>query len=141
MVMVTNRAVIALSLALIGDVAPAHHSFSMFEPVKETILAGTVTRFEWTNPHTWIELDVLNGDGTWTHWSIEGGSLVVLQRQGWRSDTLKPGDKITLVMHPLRDGRCGGSLIGLVTASGKTLGQPLYPPKQKASDEGTQPGT
>jgi hypothetical protein len=122
---------VSLGLLLLIGTASAHHSFSMFDSMKETILSGTVTKFEWTNPHTWVEMDVANPDGTVTHYSVEGGSMVALQRQGWRSNTLKAGDKISLVMHPLRDGRPGGSLIGVVTAEGKTLGNPLHPPEKK----------
>jgi hypothetical protein len=121
-------ATLILSAILIPASALGHHSFSMFDPVKEQILVGTVTRFEWTNPHTWIELDVRDADGKLTHWSVEGGSVVGLRREGWTSTTLQPGDRISLVMHPLRSGEHGGSLMGVVTARGKVLGAPLHPP-------------
>jgi hypothetical protein len=114
-------------------VACAHHSFSMFDPKKEQILVGTVTAFQWTNPHTWIELDVHDRDGKVTHWSVEGGSVVGLAREGWTRRTLQPGDRISLVMHPLRSGEHGGSLMGVVTARGKVLGAPLHRPANKSS--------
>ena len=132
------RSVVALMLVvpLLGSLsarALAHHSFSMFDPKQEQILTGTVTAFQWTNPHTWIELDVPNAGGKTTHWSIEGGSVVGLAREGWTRRTLQPGDRISLVMHPLRSGEHGGSLMGVVTAQGKVLGAPLHPPASKSA--------
>lgn len=134
---VLEAAVLAsLSLATLGArVALAHHSFSMFDPKQEQILVGTVTAFQWTNPHTWIELDVHHPDGRVTHWSIEGGSVVGLAREGWTHRTLQPGDRISLVMHPLRSGEHGGSLMGVVTAQGKVLGAPLRPPAKRGTDD------
>jgi Family of unknown function (DUF6152) len=122
-------------LTALSTAAFAHHSFSMFDPKSEQILVGTVTAFQWTNPHTWIELDAPSADGKLTHWSIEGGSVVGLAREGWTRRTLQPGDKISLVMHPLRSGQHGGSLMGVVTAQGKVLGAPLHPPEKKDSAE------
>jgi len=132
------RSVVAVILVvpLLGSLssqALAHHSFSMFDPKQEQILTGTVTAFQWTNPHTWIELDVPNVDGQTTHWSIEGGSVVGLAREGWTRRTLQPGDRISLVMHPLRSGEHGGSLMGVVTAQGKVLGAPLHPPASRSA--------
>jgi len=125
----------SMMLATLGSrVALAHHSFSMFDPQKEQILVGTVTTFQWTNPHTWIELDVRDPDGKVTHWSIEGGSVVGLAREGWTHRTLQPGDTISLVMHPLRSGEHGGSLMGVVTAQGRVLGAPLHPSAKRITE-------
>lgn len=118
---------------LIPAAALAHHSFNMFEPQKEQILVGTITKFEWTNPHTWIEIDAPDPKGKMTHWSLECGSVLALIREGWTRTTLRPGDKVSLVMHPLRNGAPGGSLMGVVTAQGKLLGVPLHPPDRKAA--------
>jgi hypothetical protein len=107
--------------------AQAHHSFAMFDPVKEVVISGTVTQFQWTNPHTWIEMDVSDDKGQVKHWSIEGGSVLGLSRQGWNHNIIKPGDKITLVAHPLKDGSPGGSLMGVTLANGKHLGASLLP--------------
>jgi len=119
-----SAAIVLATLAL-PFAALAHHSFSMFDPVKEIILKGTVTEFQWTNPHTWIELDVVDDKGKKVHWSIEGGSVRGLARQGWQRTTIKPGDKIELVAHPLRDGRPGGSLMGITLADGRHFGDSL----------------
>jgi hypothetical protein len=109
----------------------AHHSFAMFDDTKELVITGEVTEFQWTNPHTWIEMDVAEADGTAKHWSIEAGSVLGLSRQGWKRTTIKRGDKISVVIHPLKSGEPGGSLMGIVTADGRALGEPLIPPDKK----------
>jgi hypothetical protein len=103
----------------------------MFDSAKEQVITGVVTEFQWTNPHTWIEIDAPDANGVLKHWSIEGGSPLGLSRQGWKRTTIRPGDKISLVMHPLRSGEPGGSLMGVVTADGKVLGEPLTPAAKK----------
>jgi hypothetical protein len=128
---------VLLASILLSGAATAHHSFAMFDPRQEVVLHGTVTKFEWTNPHTWIEMDVPDATGNVVHWSIEGGSVVGLAREGWTRHTLQPGDKIALVMHPLRSGEHGGSLMGVVTAAGKSLGASLEAPTKTLS--GAQP--
>ena len=99
----------------------AHHSFAMFDRDKEVTLVGEVKEFQWTNPHSWIQLLVLDPDGSQTEWSIEFGSPNVLARQGWSKGTIKPGDKVTVVINPLKDGSHGGSLVNVTTADGVTL--------------------
>ena len=116
----------ALALAAIGTAALAgpafaHHSFAMFDAQKTVTLNGTVKEFEWTNPHSWIRVMVEDGGGTARQWAIEMNSPAQNAQRGWRSDTLKPGDKVTLTIHPLRDGARGGQFIGVVLAGGQTL--------------------
>src|SRR5437867_1198330 len=82
----------------------AHHSFVMFDTAKQVTLTGSVTSFEWTNPHTYIEIDVPDEAGAVKHWSIELGSPSILRNSGWKHDTLKPGDKIALIVSPLKNG-------------------------------------
>jgi len=86
-----------------------------------------VMQFQWTNPHTWIELDVPDDKGVTQHWSIEGGSPLGLARQGWKRDLLKFGDVVTMVIHPMKDGSSGGSLMGIVLPDGRKFGASLYP--------------
>ncbi len=100
----------------------AHHSFVMFETTKQTKLAGTVTAFEWTNPHCYIELDVKDAAGATTHWSVEMGSPSILQQGGWKFNTLKKGMEITLSLNPLKNGNPGGLLIQATLPDGKSLG-------------------
>ena len=81
--------------------AGAHHSFAMFDSVNKTTITGTVTRFEWTNPHVLIEMDVPGQTGAVTHWSVELGSPSILQRSGWKFSDVKPGAKVTAIGNPL----------------------------------------
>jgi hypothetical protein len=108
-------------LALGAHGAAAHHSFAAFDFERNVILTGTVKEFQWTNPHAWIEVLVPDG-AEQRQWSIEAGSPNMMARQGWKSRTLKPGDKIALVMHPLRSGDTIGSLVSVTLADGTVLG-------------------
>jgi hypothetical protein len=94
----------------------------MFETTKQTKLAGTVTGFEWTNPHCYIELDVKDAAGAVTHWSVEMGSPSILQQGGWKFNTLKKGMEISLSLNPLKNGNPGGLLIQATLPDGKSLG-------------------
>jgi hypothetical protein len=109
--------------ALLGTRALAHHSASMFDVGKQATLAGTVREFQFTNPHCWIQLLVSTADGT-AEWSIEMGSPAHLMRAGWKPNTLKPGDKITIVFHPLREGTNGGSFVSALGDDGRAIGTP-----------------
>jgi hypothetical protein len=118
------KAILGLAAALALAVLPvlAHHSFVMFETTKQTKLAGTVTGFEWTNPHCYIELDVKDAAGAVTHWSVEMGSPSILQQGGWKFNTLKKGMEISLSLNPLKNGNPGGLLIQATLPDGKSLG-------------------
>jgi len=111
-----------LAGALVAVAAPvlAHHSFAMFDQRKLMTLEGTVHEFQWTNPHAFIELDVTVG-GKAQRWSIELNSPNNLTRQGWRRTSLKPGEKISVRIAPLRDGRKGGLFLDLTKPDGSTL--------------------
>lgn len=89
---------------------------------KSITIVGTVKELQWLNPHAWIQMNVSDAAGATVEWSIEMSSPSSLSRQGWKPKTLKPGDKITLVAHPLRDGRPGGSFMTATTADGTKLG-------------------
>ncbi len=104
----------------------AHHSFAMFDRSKETTLVGVVHEFQWTNPHSWIELDVPNQNGSVDKWSIELNSPNNLSRQGWHSDSVKAGDKISVVIWPLRSGEKGGLFISLTLPDGSTLDEAAF---------------
>ncbi|MXO71973.1 DUF6152 family protein [Alteraurantiacibacter buctensis] len=107
-------------LAMMAVPSAAHHSFAMFDGEREIELAGTVREFQWANPHTWVQLDV-TANGRSTMWSIEGRSPNVLARRGWNRLTLRPGDRVTLTVHPLKDGRPGGAIISVRFADGRVL--------------------
>ena len=119
----TSMAVVAAGVVAIARPALAHHSFAMFDSAKELTLVGTVKEFQWTNPHSWIQLNVPDAGGKVTEWSIEGGSPNGLARRGWKSTSLKPGDKVTIKTHPMKDGSAGGSLMTVTMADGKVLGE------------------
>jgi hypothetical protein len=99
----------------------AHHSFAMFDMSKDVTLEGTVRNFDWTNPHIWIDIVVIDKDtGQSVNWSIEGSAPTVLRGYGWRQDSVKYGDKVSLVIHPLKTGTNGGTLAKIVV-NGKAL--------------------
>jgi hypothetical protein len=111
---------------LLAASASAHHSFAMFDRSKEMTLVGVVAEFQWTNPHSWIELDVPNENGGTDKWSIELNSPNNLSRQGWKSNSIKPGDKITVVIWPLRSGEKGGLFISLTLPDGQVLDEAAF---------------
>jgi len=100
----------------------AHHSFTMFDQTKQLTITGIVTDFQWTNPHSYIEIDVPDESGAIKHWAIEMGSPSILQQSGWKFSNLKKGDKTTLVINPLKDGRPGGFLNTATLPDGRVLG-------------------
>jgi hypothetical protein len=112
--------VLAIATALASVPALAHHSFAMFDQTKQMTLEGTVREFQWTNPHSFIELEV-PGAGRVQRWSIELNSPNNLTRQGWRRTSLKAGERISVRIAPLRDGRPGGLFLDLRKADGRVL--------------------
>src|ERR1700756_3771085 len=107
----------AAAVSLAGSPAFAPHSFAMFDGQKTLSLDGTIKEFQWTNPHSWIQLLVKDSSGKVVEWSIEGGGPAIMSRSGWKRTTLKPGDTATVVIHPLKDGGPGGALV-TVTVNG-----------------------
>jgi hypothetical protein len=110
----------AIILATLAVPLLAHHSFTMFDMTKRITLVGSVTSFEWTNPHSYIEIDVPE-EGAVKHWSIEMGSPSILQQSGWKFRSLKKGDKTTLVINPLKTGKAGGFLVVATLPDGRML--------------------
>ena len=90
--------------------AEAHHSFALFDFNKSVMLEGTVKRFEWTNPHAWIFLDVVNDNRQVEEWSIELPAAGALARDGWNKDLVKPGERLSVRINPLKNGAKGGAL-------------------------------
>ena len=110
-----------------GSGLSAHHSFAMFDTTRRVTLEGTVTAFEWTNPHAYIELDVADAAGP-KHWSIELGSPSILMQGGWKFKDLKYGDKVTVIISPLKSGQQGGLLSRITMPDGRVLGNGPIPP-------------
>jgi hypothetical protein len=97
--------------------ATAHHSFAMFDLTKSVRLEGTVKRFDWTNPHSWIFLEVVAPGSTTEQWTIELPSAGALAREGWNKNYLRVGERVILHVNPLKDGRKGGNLEAFVPPS------------------------
>jgi hypothetical protein len=105
--------VFLLVIAAAGMAAPAahgHHSFAMYEREKTVTLSGTVKDYSWSSPHVIIQVLADSAKGGVATWVIEGSSPAVLARGGWTSTLLRPGDKISLGIHPRKDGATGGVL-------------------------------
>ena len=120
-----SRAMIFLAGAMLAALqASAHHSAGLFDDQKSLSLSGTVKSFQWTNPHCWIQL-LVPGEPQPVEWSVELGSPSQLYRIGWKPKTLKPGDKIIVQIHPIRDGTNAGIFISATDAVGKSLVIPL----------------
>jgi hypothetical protein len=118
---------VGLGLAFAGiQAASAHHSFAMFDQSKKLTVKGTVTEFQWTNPHSFLEIDTTGADGKKAHWSLELNSPNNLKRQGWSRNAVKPGDVISVTFNPLRDGKPGGLFNSLVLPNGKTLAEAAF---------------
>jgi hypothetical protein len=120
-----NISVILLLLAAVlgGVTAPAtaHHSFAMFEKKKVATVEGVVKQFAWTNPHVLIDIDVPDEQGGTTRYRIESASINILVHQGWKKNAIKPGDRVTLVFNPLKNGLSGGLLVQVTLANGTVL--------------------
>jgi len=120
---IVSRLTLLAALCVAGS-AWAHHSFAMFDQSKRVTLVGTVREFQWTNPHAWIHLDVPNSSGGVDSWQVELNSPNNLKRQGWKSNSLRVGEKVTLMLNPLKDGTKGGLFIAVTLPDGTVLGDP-----------------
>ena len=116
-------AAFALTALLAAGAALAHHSPIVFDRTKQVTLTGTVTEFRWGNPHSWIHIDVADKDGQVGNWGIEMDPASHLSREGWRASTLKPGDKISVTVFPLRNDEKGGQYISVTLPDGTKLGR------------------
>ena len=129
-----NRLAIASILAALAGGTPAqmacaHHSFAMFDNAKTSTIVGTIKDLDWVNPHSWLDVIAPDPSGKTTVWAFEGNGPSDLYKAGWRRSAIKPGDKITVSFHPLRDGRPGGSLLSVILADGTHLAaSPKRPP-------------
>jgi hypothetical protein len=117
----TLSCIVVLVAVAAGSLA-AHHSPVMFDRSVRKTLVGTVVEFAWMNPHASIQLDVPNEKGGTDRWGVELGSPNSMAKAGWRSTVLKPGDKVTVVVNPLKSGEFGGIFVSLALADGRTLG-------------------
>ena len=114
-------AALGLALVFLGASPPAwvHHSGAMFDRTRVIEIKGVVREFAWTNPHSSFKVEVDD-----QVWSIEMNGTSNLVHEGWKKNTIKPGDKVTVTVNPLRDGRPGGWFVGIQLQNGSTLGTP-----------------
>jgi hypothetical protein len=112
-----------VTLAALWAGAPlhGHHSGAGVDRTRTVTVAGVVKEFRWTNPHSWIDLEVAGDKGT-TVWSIEMNPPPYLIRAGWRSSTLKAGDKVSVTLNPIRSGDPGGIFVSVTLADGRVFG-------------------
>ena len=110
-------------LVLVSGPSGAHHSGNMFDREQTIELNGTVREFQWANPHIWIQVLVPDDSGELVEWSIEGGVPNRLFRAGWRPNSFEPGDEVTILANPMRDGAKAGAFVGAKLADGSTLGR------------------
>ena len=108
--LVLGSALGILALAAWTSSAEAHHSFSVFDMQTNKELEGDVVEFQWTNPHSFLWINVTNADGSKTRWGLEGMSPNFLGRRGWSKNTFEPGDHVKVVIWPLKSGEPGGTL-------------------------------
>jgi hypothetical protein len=106
-------------LALVSASSFAHHSGVMFDDAKEVTLSGTVKEFQYTNPHSWLLIDVKNEDGSVTTWGFEAEGPSTLMRAGIRKSDLAPGTALTITGNPMRDGRPAAAWIKATRGDGK----------------------
>jgi len=112
----------AIAVAAMAAPAVAHHSFAMFDAEKTVTMHGTVKEFEWVNPHSWLRI-MVNDEriGKPVLWAIELSSPGRLVTMGMRADSVKPGDAVSVTIHPMKDGTRGGQFIQAVLPGGKEV--------------------
>jgi hypothetical protein len=111
------------ALALSGT-AFAHHSFAVYDHSRTLNLKGTVTKWQWSNPHAYLDIDVNEG-GVVKHYTLEGTSINMLQRTGWRSNMIKAGDEVKVICAPLLNGQPAGLLLEITLANGEKKELPV----------------
>jgi hypothetical protein len=118
---------------LLGSIAVAHHSGAMFDHSRTITLKGTVKEFQYTNPHSWLQVLVTGADGKTVEWGFESEGPSTLMRVGIRAGSFKAGDKVTVLANPMRDGRPAGALLSVTTADGKVYSTRPGPPPTAAA--------
>jgi hypothetical protein len=114
--------VVAVMVAGFGGAAVAHHGGAIYDTKNPVTVKGTITDFEWTNPHVQIYMDAKDEKGNVVHWAIETLSPGKLARgAGWTKDSLKTGDQVTITLNPAKAGTAVGGLKKVVFADGRTL--------------------
>jgi hypothetical protein len=116
---------LGLLTLVVTSTAWAHHSFAVYDHTKTLTLKGSVTKWQWSNPHAYLDIDVKDATGAIKHYTLEGTSINMLQRTGWRSNMIKAGDQVTAIAAPLLNGEPGGLLLELTLANGEKKELPV----------------
>jgi hypothetical protein len=115
---------VVVAVAALAMQLQAHHSFAMFDHEKKITISGTLKEFEFVNPHCWLHVNAVDGSsGRTLEWSFEMGSIGQIAAQGWKVDTVKAGDKITIDAHPMKDGSRGGQYLAAKLEDGRSFKQ------------------
>ena len=116
-------AAVMAAATIVPGPALAHHSYAAFDTNRTVQISGSVTSWEWTNPHSHLVVAVSGDKGADQVWDLEMSSPSILRSNGWSRDAFKVGDKVTVVLHPRRDGIPGGNPITVTTADGHVFGK------------------
>ena len=116
------RTLLVAGMLFVSVPVGAHHSGAGVDRTRTVTVTGVVKDFRWTNPHSWIDLEVAGSAGAPTLWSIEMNPPPFLIRAGWKSTTLKPGDTVSVTLNPIRTGEPGGIFVSVTLADGRVLG-------------------
>jgi Family of unknown function (DUF6152) len=101
----------ACAALVLSQQASGHHGENLFDRSRPMTLTGTIRLFRWSNPHTWLYVDVPNANGQQDEWVLQAPSVAVLNRYGWNSHALQAGDKVIVQYAPRRDGKLGGQMM------------------------------
>jgi hypothetical protein len=134
-----RRFVSALLALLFTAPLLAHHSAAGIDRTKSVTVAGTIKEFRWANPHSWIDVDVPNDKGTTVTWSVEMTSPTFLVRAGWKSTTLKTGDKVSVTMRPFKNGDPGGLFVSVTLPNGTVMTERAAAPAAAAAAPSAPP--
>jgi len=121
----TALLIMVASLLVMIQNAAAHHSFAVYDHTRTLNLKGTVTKFQWSNPHAYLDIDVRDAGGAVKHYTLEGTSVNMMQRTGWRSNMIKAGDEVKVVMAPLLNGEPAGLLLEVTLPNGEKKELPV----------------
>jgi hypothetical protein len=121
-----------LAVATLFAAASAHHSFAMFDRTKSVTVTGVIKEFQFTNPHSWLQVNVTDAKGSVVEWSFEMEGPSTLLRAGIKKSSLLPGEKVTVTAWVMKDGRPGGAVLSIKKGDGTVLsprpGGPPGPP-------------